>query len=334
MSATTPTEKTTTEPSGAVAPLGYKRIPLSPTGELLKAGVEILSPRNMVIVKYPKSGTTLSMCNVPKILVADAEEGTVTFKMDNQTDLFDKSAEDKFTKTNSYGWLPQTIFELVDELKRANRMKEFWELHQAMRSERDPTKRIDLYKRVIVLINSMPFPIVAIDTITSIQKLSNAAALYEYNQGVGKANPKNDITKVDEYAGSKYVRGKFAEIKRFIETNAAPFIQYHGHVAERKKILKKDDQDISAVDIALSGIQAVTFTSWAQAVATFYRNKEGCWLDFTKKDETDMGSRILALSNRKLKIADIVSDEDLMKGIRPKTYWGTIYPEIEALKGK
>lgn len=288
----------------------------------------------MVIVKYPKSGTTLSMCNVPKILVADAEEGTVTFKMDNQTDLFDKSAEDKFTKTNAYGWLPQTIFELVDELKRANKMKEFWELHQAMRSERDPAKRMDLYKRIIELINSMPFPIVAIDTITSIQKLSNAAALYEYNQGVGKANPKNDITKADEYSGAKYVRAKFAEIKKFIETNAAPFLQYHGHVAERKKILKKDEKDVSSVDIALSGIQAVTFTSWAQAVAIFYRDATACWLDFTKKEETDMGSRVLALSNRKLKIADLMSDDDLRKGLRPKTYWGEIYPEIEALKGK
>lgn len=288
----------------------------------------------MVIVKYPKSGTTLSMCNVPKILVADAEEGTTTFKMDNATDLFDKSVEGQFVKTSHYGFLPQAIFEFVDELKRANKMKEFWELYQRMRSERDNAKRLDAYKRLIEAINDMPFPIVAIDTITSVQKLSNAAALHEYNEGIGKAHPKNDITKVDEYAGSKYVRAKFAEIKKFIETNAAPFIQYHGHVAERKKILKKDQDDISSVDIALSGLQSVTFTSWAQAVATAYRDKNGLWLDFTKKDETDMGSRVLALSNRKFKIADIVSDEDLRKGVRPRTYWGEVYPEIDALRGK
>lgn len=288
----------------------------------------------MVIVKYPKSGTTLTMCNVPKILVADAEEGTTTFKMDNVADLFDKSVEGQFVKTTHYGYLPQTIFELVDELKKANQMKLFWELYQGMRSERDQAKRLDLYKRLIELINLMPFPIVAIDTITSIQKLSNAAALFEYNEGVGKAKPKTDITKADDYGGAKYVRGKFAEIKKFIETNAAPFIQYHGHIAERKRILNKAAEDISGVDIALSGVQAVTFTSWAQAVATCYRDKNGVWLDFTKSDETDMGSRVLALSNRKFKIADIVSDDDLRKGIRPRTYWGEIYPEIDALKGK
>lgn len=322
----------TTPISPAVTSTEYKRLPLTPTGELIKAGADILSPRNIVIVKYPKTGTTLSMCNVPKILVADAEEGTVTFKMDNQVDLFDKSVEDQYVKTNNYGWLPKTIFELVDELKKANNMKTFWEMYQAMRSERDVPKRLDLYKKLMELINKMPFPIVAIDTITSIQKLSNAAALYEYNQGV--ATPKNDITKVDEYSGAKYVRSKFAEIKRFIETNAAPFIQYHGHVAERKKILKKDEEKISSVDIALSGIQSVTFTSWAQAVATSYRDKDGVWLDFTKKDETDMGSRVLALSNKKIKIADIVKDDDLAKGVRPKTYWHTIYPEIDVLQGK
>lgn len=288
----------------------------------------------MVIVKYPKTGTTLTMCNVPKILVADAEEGTVTFKMDNATDLFDKSVEGKFVKTTHYGFLPQTIFEMVDELKRANMMKEFWELYQAMRSERDNVRRLDLYKRLIELINRMPFPIVAIDTITSIQKLSNAAALFEYNEGIGKAKPKTDITKADDYGGAKYVRSKFAEIKKFIETNAAPFIQYYGHIAERKRVLEKSDKDVSGVDIALSGVQAVTFTSWAQAVATAYRDKNAVWLDFIKDHETDMGSRVLALSNRKFKIADIVSDEDLRKGIRPRTYWGEVYPEIEALRGK
>ncbi len=310
----------------------YKRIPLTPEGELIKAGADLVSPRNLVVVKYPKSGSTLSLCDVPKILIADSEEGTVTFKAANQSDLYDKSVEGKFVDTKNYGWLPQTVFELIDELKNANKMTQFWDLYTDMRKERNSELRTDKYKKVVDFINEMPFPILAIDTITSISKLSNAAALHEYN--LGAKTPKNDITKVDEYSGAKYVRAKFAEIKRFIEVNAAPFIQYHGHVAERKKILKKSEESISAVDIALSGIQSVTFTSWAQAVCTFYRDQEGCWLDFTKKDETDMGSRVLALGDRKIKIADIISHEDLMKGIRPKTYWGVIYPEISALQRK
>lgn len=294
----------------------------------------ILSPRNLVIVKYPKSGTTLAMCDVPKILIADSEEGTVTFNASNATNLVDGSVADKFVETKNFGWLPQTIFDMVDELKRANDMPGYWKAYQAMMNERSPADRKRLYDVVIALINKMPFPILAIDTITSIQKLSNAAALHEYNLTIGKTHPKSDITKVDDWGGASHVRRKFNEIKLFIETFGAPFIQYHGHVASRKKVLKKSDEDISAIDIALSGLQSVTFTAFAQAVCTMYRDDNGCWLDFTKKDESDTGSRVLALSNRKVKIADIVKDEDLRKGVRPKTYWGEIYPEIEALKGK
>lgn len=272
------------------------------------------------------------MCDVPKILIADAEDGTVTFRAGNKVDLIDKSVEGEFVTTKNYGWLPQTIFDLVDECKRANGMKSFWELHNKMQAERNHAEREKIYKDLLVLINAMPFPVMAIDTITSIQKLSNAAALHEYNLLFN--TKKIDITRVDDYSGAKYVRGKFAQIKSFIEINAAPFIQYHGHVAERKRVMTKDDDKISGVDIALSGLQSVTFTSWAQAVAICYRDDKAVWLDFTKKGETDMGTRNLHLSNRKLKIADLISDDDLRKGLRPKTYWGEIYPEIDALKGK
>lgn len=277
---------------------------------------------------------TLTMCDVPKILIADSEEGTITFNARNATNLIDGSVADKFIETKNFGWLPQTIFDMIDELKRANGMKEYWVAYQAMMNERNPERRKAFYDVVIELINKMPFPILAIDTITSMQKLSNAAALYEYNLGVKEGSRKSDITKADEWGGTNHIRRKFNEIKLFIETFGAPFIQYHGHVAPRKKIMKKSEEDIAGVDIALSGLQSVTFTAFAQVVGTMYRDDKGCWLDFTKKDESDTGSRVLALSNRKLKIADIVKDDDLRKGIRPKTYWSEIYPEIDALKGR
>lgn len=311
-----------------VAP-AYKRLPLNANGELLKNGFMIKSPRNMVIVKYPKSGSTLSLVDVPKILIADSEGGTEDFNATNSTNLLDSTVIDEFKETNNFGWLPQTIFDLVDELKKANRMKEYWVLYNTLKNERDLVQKERHYNALIEFINKLPFPIVAVDTITSIQGLSNAAALFEYNKSVSK--PKTDITRVDEYSGVVYVRRKFNEIKRFIEMNAAPFIQYHGHVAPRKKILKKAEADISSVDIALSGIQSITFTSQAQAVCTFYREKTGCYLDFTKADESDMGSRSLHLSNKKIKIAEITKDEDLEKGIRPITHWGEIYPELHGL---
>lgn len=315
-----------------VKPREYKRLPLTPDGQLIKNGFGLKSPRNLVIVKYPKSGSTLSLCNVPKVIIADSERGTETFTPDNVTYLIDDAVADQFVATQKYGWIPQTIFDLVDELKNANQMKLFWEKNGELERERDLKKKEKLYNQLIERINKMPFPIVAVDTITSVLKLTNNAALYEYNENVKESSQKRDIKRVDEWGGVQYIRRKFAEVKNFIEQNAAPFIQYHGHVASRKKILKKGEEEVSALDIALDGLLSTIFTGQSSAVCTFYRNEEGCWLDFLKKDETDLGSRVLHLSNTKLKIADILDDDDLRAGKFPKTYWNLVYPEISGFK--
>lgn len=301
----------------------FKRLPLNDKGELIKNGWGLKSPRNLVIVKYPKSGATLSLCNVPKTLIADTEKGTEYFKPNNVTMLLDESVNDKFVSTKKYGFIPQTIFDLVDELKAANKMPEYWEAYAELENERDFSKKEELYNALIERINAMPFPILAIDTITSLVAISNEAALYEYNQNI--KIPKYDIKRVDEYGGTQYIRRKFSEIKKFIEQNAAPFIQYHGHVATRKKVLKKGDEDVTALDIALDGVLSTIFTSQSDAVCTFYRDEKGCFLDFLKKDETDLGSRPAHLSNKKIKIADILKDNETF----PKTYWDEIYPEIK-----
>jgi hypothetical protein len=303
----------------------FKRLPLNEKGELIKNGWGIKSPRNLVIVKYPKSGATLSLCNVTKTLIADTEKGTEYFKPNNVVMLLDESVANQFVSTKKYGYIPQTIFDLVDELQRANKMDEYWKAYTALENERDFEKKEILYNQLVDRINAMPFPVLAIDTITSLIAISNEAALFEYNQGVKDTSRKYDIKRVDEYGGVQYIRRKFSEIKRFIEQNAAPFIQYHGHVATRKKVLKKGDEDVTALDIALDGVLSTIFTSQSDAVCTFYRDDKGCWLDFLKKDETDLGSRPIHLSNKKIKIAEILKDGEQF----PKTHWSEIYPEIK-----
>ena len=51
--------------------------------------------------------------------------------------------------------------------------------------------------------------------------------------------------------------------------------------------------------------------------------------DFIKRDETDLGSRVLHLSNKRIKIADIASEDDLNSKKFPKTHWSLVYPEIQ-----
>jgi hypothetical protein len=307
----------------------FKRIPLNSKGELIKNSFGLKSPRRLVVVKYPKSGSTLSICDVPKILIADSEAGTDYFTPNNVASLIDDTVKDKFVSTKKYGYVPQTIFDLVDELSTANNMDVYWNMYTSMKNERDLVEKEKKYNDLVAFINTMPFPILAIDTITSIVGLSNQAALWEYNLGVKESSQKEDIKRADEYGGVQYIRRKFDEIKAFIEQNAAPFIQYHGHVATRKKVLKKSEEDVTALDIALDGIMSTIFTARADAVATFYRDDKGCWLDFSKRDETDLGSRSLHVSNRKLLIAKIMKDEDLANGKRPETFWHDVYPEIQ-----
>lgn len=307
----------------------YKKLPLNENNELLDLGsIRIHSPQNLVIVKYPKSGSTLSMVNVPKILIADSENGTVYFSANNKVNLLEEATEDKFISTKKYGYIPKSIHELVTELYQANDMKGYWILKNQFDIERNLIIKQTMYETLVNFINDMPFPIVNIDTITSLIGISNSAALYEYNLSVKPESKKEDIKRVDEYGGVSYIRRKFSELKSFIEQNAAPFIIYSGHIALKKKVLRKGEEDISAVDIALEGVLSTIFTAKADAVCVFHREEDGCYLDFLKKDESDMGSRPRHLSNKKIKIAETLKPENEF----PITHWGIVYPEIRSLQ--
>lgn len=307
----------------------YNILPINNEGELLDLGnVRIKSPQNLVIVKYPKSGSTLAMVNVPKILIIDSEHGTDDFPCNNKVNLLDETGEVKFEQTKKYGYIPTTIYNVVTELYQANHMKEYWDLKNRFDIERDRETKQGMYEKLVAKINAMPFPIVCIDTITSITYLSNTAALYEYNLTVKDVSKKADIKRVDEYGGVQYIRRKFDEVKRFIEQNASPFIIYAGHIAMRKKVIKKGEEELSAIDIALEGLLSTIFTANARAVCVFHREEDGCFLDFQKKDESDLGSRPFHLSNKKIKIANILKPEEQI----PTTFWQTIYPEINFTK--
>jgi len=301
----------------------FKKLPLDEDGNLIKNDFEILSPRNLIEVSVVKSGKTLTKANQPKILVGDTEGGTEHFKMSNKVNLTSFEGDDEFIET-SKGFIPAGIYQTVDELCRANRMKEYWVLKQQFEEARNYKEKTKIFADLLAHFRGMPFPIFNIDTITAFQRLNNAAALYEYNLGVKPDKQKSDIKKADEYGGVKYIRRQFTIIKDFIENNAAPCIIWSGHIGERKKVLTKSEEDLTVIDIALEGILSTTFTQKADAIAVFYRDKTGCYLDFKKRGEDDRGSRPIHLSNKLIKIADLIEGDERY----PKTYWEKIYPEL------
>ena len=304
----------------------FNRLPLNEKGELIKGECSLKSPRNLVFISQKKTGKTLTAANQPKILIADCEGGTKDFgfPVNNQVDVLRYEGTEAFQKTNKYGWIPMGLFQLVDELKKANDMSTYWKLYQ----EFDDKKSKDSYEALVNHINKMPFPILMLDTITTFIEVSNSAALYEYNQNVKAESRKTDIKRIDEYGGVRMIRRKFEEIKNFVEQNASPFIIFAGHIAEKKKVFKKSEEDISTVDIELEGVLSKIFTVKASAIGIFQRTNEGCFIDFTKRDESDLGVRNAHLSNKVIKLADFISSDDLEKGKTPKTYWQTIFPEI------
>lgn len=305
----------------------FKRLPLNEKGELIQGKYSLKSPRNLIFISNKKTGKTLTAANQPKILIADCEEGTLDFgfPVNNKVNILKYSGEEEFKKTNKYGWLPMGLFQLVDELKQANNMEEYWKLFNVLQDKGDE----ESYNNLVAHINKMPFPILMMDTITSFIDVSNSAALYEYNSSVKADSRKSDIKRVDEYGGVRYIRRKFDEVKNFVEQNAAPMIVYSGHISEKKKVLKKSEEDLTTVDIDLEGVLSKIFTVKASSIGIFLRTNEGCFIDFSKREESDLGNRAAHLSNKLIKIADYISAEKLEKGETPKTYWEKIFPEIK-----
>lgn len=311
--------------------LPYKRLPLTPEGKIIERKKRILrSPRTQVIISFPKSGKTDSMIDQPKFFIGDCEGGTDKFEGINYTDLNKFSGDQPYAITKSGSYIPAGLYEVCQELYRANNMKAFnkaYEQYHDTKSEED-------YDIMMGLIEAMPFPVFVVDTITSFMKMVYSAALAEYNAGVDATRQKTDIRRADNFGGTQFIRRKVEDIKAFIERSAAPFIIYNGHIKMRKSVLSKTEEEISTVDMALEGQLPLIFTHTADAVCIFFRNEDGCYLDYTKKSDSDTDARPRHLGNRIIKISELHqfgTDENEEQYLieKGKTYWNKIYPDLE-----
>lgn len=308
----------------------YSKLPLDTNGELIiDETPTIQSPDSMVMTSFPKHGKTLTMTNILGMLIGDCDpgKGTRYFKASNYVNLLTHAGSDEFIKIKSGAFIPAGIHEAVSELYRANQMKQYWILRNKLEDRIPNSEKQIIYKDLLAHINGIPFPVFVIDTVTSLQEMNWEATLAEYNTRF-PAKPKDNIKTVDNYGGSQYIRNNFLGLKEFIEQNSAPFKIFTGHIKERKAILTKGQDEVSVADMALEGQLSTIFTNKAHAVAVFYRNKNGCFLDFTKKDEGDTGSRPFHLGNKIIKIAELLKEGEQY----PVTHWDEIYPEIERFK--
>lgn len=310
----------------------YKLIPVDKNGKKKDISVQMLdSPRSLVIISSPKRGKTDSMISregeESRILVMDYEEGSAYREASNIVSLKEDLSSMKFHQITKMGTfsVPKRTFDTVMELSVANNMKEFNELHEKFVRSMDLKEKESIKKDIKALIKKMPFPIISIDTVTSFQEQVFAAALNDYN--LGTSRPKTDISMADSYNGVRYKRAAFKSIKKFIETYAAPFIIWSGHLAMKKITLAKDESEITVPDMALEGQLPVIFTTDASGVARFHRDDDGCFLDFLGHENGDQDCRVPRLGGLKVKISDLHVRKD-NKFILGKTYWEEIYPDV------
>ncbi len=307
----------------------YKKLPLDEKGNLFPPEKCLISPRNLVVISFPKSGKTETLVNQPNILIGDPQGGTDYFQAQNVANLTSYAGEEGYEVIKDGTYVPSGLYQTVAELNEANNMSQYWKIYNAFKDARGK-EREQLYGQVIEHILDMKFPIFAVDPITDMQKMFHDAALVDYLNQFKPKFPKSSIKRVDDYGGSQYIRRTILGIKGFIEKNAAPFIIYTGHIKEKKHIINKGDDSVSVADMDFEGTMSTIFTQKSDANAIFYRDKSGCWLDFIKKDsETDFDSRPPHLANKKIKIADLHEfDGEGNVTKKGKTYWDRIYPEL------
>lgn len=305
----------------------YKRIPLNTDGEFIGNPYRIKGPRIFVNISFPKHGKTLSMINVKGLLIGDTHKETDNFSFcKNYVKLNESNPTKPYYILPDGTYISSGVVEVVEELYRANQMKKFAELEIRLAKGKSLDEYKAIYQEMCSLLNEMPFPIFAIDTVTHLQDINCKMALYDYNNHVKPENRSRNIKRVDRFGGATFIRRNFSGMKEYIETRAAPFIIWNSHVKERKLVYDKNPEDIGVVDMDLEGgVSPRTFTSKAAAVCVTYLKPDGVYMDFQKRTETDIGARCAHLSNKVIRIAETQIDTEK----EPVTHWDLIYPELK-----
>jgi len=304
----------------------YKRVPLSDDGQLkYNKKFRFKSPARMIIMGQSLMGKTYSLVNEPKFLIMDADKEVENYpECQNYTGVLQPMSEETFYTIENDIVIPGAIYELVMELREANQMDKFNYWKRKLEETEDLDEKKKIFGGLKKMLNKMPFPVIVGDSITSLQKLNIRASLFGYNNKVKPENRKTDIKNVDKWGGVNYIRPNFAGLLEFIET-AAPFTLYNAHLKEKKSVLEKAPDEIVPFDIALEGIQSTTIVNRMSAVGVFYRTKEGCFIDFVKRAETDIGARPAHIANSVIKI----SEPQTTPGQQPIRYWKLIYPDLD-----
>lgn len=163
----------------------------------------------------------------------------------------------------------------------------------------------------------MPYEGVILDTATKLEEmcLPLAAQLYRATP-MGGTWAGKDVRTLPNGSGYLYLRKAYFQMSNLVEGMAHNTIIL-GHLAD--KLIGKAGEEVSSVELDLTGKISKLAAANADAIAYCYREENETILSFASSEEVVCGSRASHLKGQKIVIAD--SDESG----KITTYWDKIY---------
>lgn len=166
-----------------------------------------------------------------------------------------------------------------------------------------------------------PYAGIIVDTVTKLEAMCKplAANLYRASP-LGGTWTGTDVTTLARGAGYKYLRDAFEIMLDYIMT-LAPQVIFIGHLAS--KLIEKNGEELSAVELDLTGKISPMTCAAVDAVAYCYREENETILNFNASDEVVCGSRAAHLKGNKIVVASSDENGNL------DYFWDKIYLDIK-----
>lgn len=252
-----------------------------------KQKATVIEPKKMMIVAHPKVGKTSALVQLPNSLVIDLE---------SSASYFDSSYIDvkKVASDNNIG-LSKALLEVRKSIVSKNTEK-----------------------------GSPFYDFIIIDTTTVLEDIAKQIGLQQYKKSpVGKNFTGTDVLTLPNGGGYLWLRNAFKALyDAFIDLSGKCTILV-GHIKDAS--INKDGEDISAMDVNLTGKLKTLVCSDMDATGFMYRSKEGNQniLSFqTKPNDLITGSRLNYLSNENFVISEMING-------KLKTNWDLIFPSLK-----
>jgi len=165
---------------------------------------------------------------------------------------------------------------------------------------------------------------IALDTATKLEELCDSIAIGLYKRTAMGSKFNGDIVELKALpmgAGYKYVRDAYKKVLNSFVPLCDTLILI-GHTKD--KYTSKDDMEISAKEIDLTGKLSALVCQNVDAIGYVYRKRNKLMVSFKSDGDIATGNRMPHLSGKEVLLSE--SDKDTYE---VKTFWENIFPDLK-----